>query len=370
MLDNSLSSSNQHQQQQNMPKKVVVKNSGETSNETSIEGRSPITVDAVQQQAQAGLKTGGSGPTTSQTNNNNKHAAYTESIAGLKPIQENEADEGDNKFGQSSLMLSLLEGEFMQSVTDEGMNPVMSLDSTTIEALMKKSQSCGTDTSLSFADLIGSANTDQTASTLTHKQASSVQQQQQQGNAHVSFAAQASGGSKDVYHASHSSSDPSSSSSHSNNSQYLQIKMGGSSSSIHSSVSMEDAQKDNNSPAAATAAANTNRRDSNENPFAKRGSRASKKKSISKVNVMSSISQWTSDNPFAEAEANDDLSPGSQDGGGDGQSDQPVVGQLTSKRLSQSEYSVDMGTESKRLSQIDDMGDFNSVGASINSLDM
>ena len=294
--DTTLTLSSGPTQQQRASIKSASSNTSDTQQTTVVE-ENKGTNDAVGQ-----VKT----PT------NNKHI---DTNIGLRPIQENEEVNEGEKFDQSSLMLSVLEGEFMKSTS--GVD--MSMDSETIEALMKKSQS-GTGGSLSFADLIGNSTS---TNKLSLSEAASSSAAAVMANASAE---------KQKQHASTSSSD-------------------------HSSISMEDLSKDTTSaPAPAPRRQSSEESKDDSRGSGRRSSRAmkaSKSNPVSKFSMMSDISQWSSQkNPF-DLNENDDFSPTLEDVG-----EQAPSGNTSGP-------DSDNGKKQIQLSQRSDgMGNFHSLKSS------
>ena len=255
-------------------------------------------------------------------------------------------------------MLSVLEGEFMKSTS--GVD--MSMDSETIEALMKKSQS-GTGGSLSFADLIGnSTSTNKLSLSETHQGITPTAAAASSAAAVANASAE-----KQKQHASTSSSD-------------------------HSSISMEDLSKDTSAPAPTPRRQSSEESKDDSRGSGRRSSRAmkaSKSNPVSKFSMMSDISQWSSQkNPF-DLNENDDFSPTLEDVG-----EQSPSGNIsgpdsdngkTQVQLSQSSRSDGMGnfhslksSDDERLSGSlgDSLGgsgldiDISMMSASLRSLDM
>jgi len=211
----------------------------------------------------------------------NKGSTYTDSNVplqpiALQPIQENEADDssinGDEIFlGHSSLRMSVLEGEFMQSVNGQNSMNLneLSMDSTTFNALMMKQSQTGGDMDISLTDLM-----DSTA--VTPEEATA-----QKPPLSPEFNPAPSSGGTPVKRGKDDSNSTLSLS------QNLR-QHSGTSSSVRSSVSMEDNQ---------TKGSNRNRLSS----FSKEGSVRSRKSSVSKFSMMSEVSQWTKTNPFEDS---------------------------------------------------------------------
>jgi len=299
---------------------------------------------------------------------NNSGGKDNTANAGLKPINENE-EEKSGGFEHSSLMLSLLEGEFMQSVS--GVD--MSMDSQTLEALMKKSQS-GTDTSLSFQDLINSQKL----------AASSGQQQQQSGNnttvSPPSTEAEGEGKTKEPVEEPKQPSDSATSSDTSSQTRYIQLN----SDSIHSSVSMDDANN-KDSPSNTTTKRPSSKTSSNEvsKNSSRRGSRAikaSKSNPIVKNMMMNDIGLWsTQNNPFddtSETNEEDDNDISQRTGSADkgAEAFRKSVTEATSELNNSLKKVEHRMSQRLSLNESTDMPDFHSIGASVgtmtNSMDM
>eukprot|EP00584_Thalassiosira_punctigera_P003258 CAMPEP_0172546384 /NCGR_PEP_ID=MMETSP1067-20121228/16160_1 /TAXON_ID=265564 ORGANISM="Thalassiosira punctigera, Strain Tpunct2005C2" /NCGR_SAMPLE_ID=MMETSP1067 /ASSEMBLY_ACC=CAM_ASM_000444 /LENGTH=822 /DNA_ID=CAMNT_0013333309 /DNA_START=109 /DNA_END=2577 /DNA_ORIENTATION=+ len=273
----------------------------------------------------------------------NKGSAYTEtnvplqSIA-LQPIQENEADETSNngdkmRFEQSSLMMSFVEGEFMQSnLSMNGANSMnlnelmMSMDSATLNALMKHSQSG--DISLGgFPDPVD-GNTAEAMVQQPTVSSSETNQAPSPGNTI---------GKQDAN----------------------QVKIGDSAnfSSLVSSVSMEDNQQKET---------NVNRLSKNSKEGSARSSRGSRGSRGSRsaapprssLAMMTEISQWTLNNPFDNSSSGDNAGT---------PSDTPVAPPAAKASVSKKHRQGDSNVESDcRV----DIGDFHSLGGSIDTMNL
>jgi len=200
-------------------------------------------------------------------------SSYADTNINLKPIQENEADDSSNngdKFAQSSLMLSLLEGEFMQSsatsfngASSMDMNELlMSMDSTAFNSLLKQSQG-GESMNTSLANSMSSTTIDPGEATRQ-----SVTSASSQGDPPPPLQGKTIGTSQ-----------------HSERT----LKTGDSMSSMQSSATSEDDDRANNG-ASTTPPLKTSRESSTRR---RRLSRADSTRSM-----MSEISQWTKNNPF------------------------------------------------------------------------
>eukprot|EP00581_Thalassiosira_minuscula_P002665 CAMPEP_0183745058 /NCGR_PEP_ID=MMETSP0737-20130205/66046_1 /TAXON_ID=385413 /ORGANISM="Thalassiosira miniscula, Strain CCMP1093" /LENGTH=701 /DNA_ID=CAMNT_0025980715 /DNA_START=633 /DNA_END=2737 /DNA_ORIENTATION=- len=235
----------------------------------------------------------------------NKGPTYTEANVPLQPIQEHEADDsslvGDEMLlGKSSLMLSMVEGDFADSA--------MSIDSQTLNAMMK--QSGGEDVKLSLSDFADSTGKTEEASPKKSPPSS--------GGAPAKL-----GNQNDT------------------NSSGSQRSMSGNSSSMHSSVSMEDNE---------TKEAPISRKETLGSAHSARSSRSLRGNRSMKVSMMSEVSQWTMSNPFDNNNSS---------------ADSPNVEDKASKKKEQRKGD----TYAQKDCPVD-MGDFHSLGGSIESLNL
>jgi len=241
----------------------------------------------------------------------------TQPIA-LQPIQENETDEnvGKNLFGQSSLMMSMTDGEFVQSALSMyGANSdlAMSVDSTTLNALMRQSQT---------GEISDYERRKFSSSSSENNQALSP------GNTTAK---------NDKQDVSNSNGNRSLSSGKSN------IGDSANSSSVISSVSMEDNQPKESNTTNGDVSAHSSR--------SSRGGRAA----APRFDMMKEISQWTLNNPFDEDDDSDDIADGAL------AASPTAEGRVSNE--GQGHGNVQRGNGF-------DIGDFHSLGGSIDTMNL
>lgn len=280
----------------------------------------------------------------------------------LKPIQENETDESSFRdFGHSSLNMSLLEGEFMQSNgqlmesnmtlngVSAGMNDLarsdlaMSLDSTTFNSIMRQS-GAGQNMGADIMDLVSSTNTNPDDDDNGEANGASNQVSFDKSSLPVGTYAV--------------KTDRSASNSSSSRGGGSNKNVGDSSSTMNSFLSMDDNVKRANSGDSDRGKEGQNQMDRESSGRSRSG-----RPSVSRNTMMSEISQWTMDNPFGDSNVLDGGGGGEgSGGGGGGGSGEPGKNKPQQRQQLIKSIQGDCPV---------DMGDFHSLAGSLgNSLDL